>query len=228
MVALDLKTGAKRWQTVDFTDPAHYSSIIAAEIDGVRTYIQLTAAHVVGIAPKDGKVLWKVARKGDTAVITTPIYSEHEVYVTSGYGAGCNLFKILSNSGAFTAEQVYANKVMANHHGGVILVDDKLYGYSEAKGWVCQDFKTGKMVWSEKEKLKKGCVSFADGKLICREEDSGILALLEASPSGYVEKGRFPQPDRAKEKAWTPPTIANGHLLVRDQDVLFCYNLQGT
>jgi outer membrane protein assembly factor BamB len=228
IVALDLKTGAKRWQTPDFTDPAQYSSVIVAEIDGVRTYIQLTAAHVVGIAPKEGKVLWKATRKGETAVITTPIYSDHQVYVTSSYGVGCNLFKVLSNSGAFTAEQVYANKVLANHHGGVIYLGDKLYGHSEAKGWVCQDFKTGQMVWSEKEKLKKGCVSFADGKLICREEDSGILALIEASPTGYSEKGRFSQPERAKEKAWTPPTIAHGNLFVRDQDLLFCYNLKGS
>ncbi len=228
IVALDTKTGAKRWQTKDFTDPAHYSSIISAEIDGVPTYIQLTAANIVGIAPKDGKVLWKAKRKGETAVIPTPIYSDHEVYVSSGYGVGCNLFKILSNSGAFTTEQVYANKIMANHHGGVLLVGEKLYGYSEGKGWVCQDFKSGEMVWNEKQKLKKGCLSFADGKLICREEDSGTVALIDASPTGYSEKGRFSQPDRSNEKAWTHPTIANGCLYIRDQDLLFCYNLKGT
>jgi outer membrane protein assembly factor BamB len=227
IVALDTKTGAKRWQTTDFTDEVHYSSIIAAEIDGVRTYIQLTVAHVVGVAPKDGKVLWKAPRKGATAVITTPIYSDHQVYVSSGYGIGCNLFKIQANSGAFTAEQVYANKVMANHHGGVVHVGDKLYGYSEAKGWVCQDFKTGQMVWNEKEKLKKGCLAFADGKLICREEDSGTVALVDASPAGYAEHGRFAQPDRATEKAWTHPTIVNGKLYLRDQDLLFCYDLNG-
>jgi outer membrane protein assembly factor BamB len=228
IVALDCRTGAKRWQTKDFTDPAHYSSIIATEIDGVPTYIQLTELNVVGIAPKDGKVLWKAKRKGATAVITTPIYSDHEVYVTSFYGAGCNLFKIQSNSGAFTAEQVYANKVMDNHHGGVVLVDDKIYGYSDGKGWVCQDFKTGKMVWNEKEKLKKGCLAFADGKLICREEGTGTIALLDATPAGYSEKGRFTQPDRSNEQAWTHPTIANGNLYIRDQDLLFCYNIKGT
>jgi outer membrane protein assembly factor BamB len=228
IVALDCKTGAKRWQSKDFTDPAHYSSIIQAEIDGVPTYIQLTELNVVGIAPKDGRVLWKAKRRGQTAVIPTPIYSDHEVYVTSGYAVGCNLFKIQSDSGAFISEQVYANKVMENHHGGVVLVGDKLYGYSEGKGWVCQDFKTGRMVWNEKEKLKKGCLSFADGKLICREQDTGTVALLEASPAGYSEKGRFAQPDRSTDKAWTHPTIANGKLYIRDQDLLFCYNLKGT
>jgi len=32
---------------------------------------------------------------------------------------------------------------MTNHHGGVVLVGDHLFGYSDNKGWVCQDRFTG-------------------------------------------------------------------------------------
>ncbi|MCX6929247.1 MAG: PQQ-like beta-propeller repeat protein [Verrucomicrobia bacterium] len=226
MVALDKKTGELRWQSADFTDDAHYSSIMPAEIDGTRQYVQLTAASVVGISPKDGTVLWKAPRRGNVAVIPTPIVAGNEVYVSSGYGAGCNLFKISASDGKFTADQAYANKVMVNHHGGVVKVGDYLYGYSEGKGFTCQNFKTGEAAWAEKEKLKKGCVSYADGRLYCREEDSGTLVILEAASSGYSEKGRFNQPDRAKEKAWPHPTIANGKLYVRDQDLLLCYDVK--
>src|SRR4029079_8356129 len=94
VVALNKRTGAVVWQAKTFTDPAHYSSLVPAEIGGVKQYIQLTAANVVGVSAKDGTVLWKAARKGATAVIPTPIYHDGYVYVTSGYGAGCNLFKI--------------------------------------------------------------------------------------------------------------------------------------
>jgi len=226
MVALDKKTGELRWQSVDFTDDAYYSSIVPAEIGGARQYVQLTAASVVGISPKDGTVLWKAPRRGNVAVIPTPIVAGNEVYVTSGYGAGCNLFKISASDGKFTAEQVYANKAMVNHHGGVVKVGDCLYGYSEGKGFTCQNFKTGEAAWAEKEKLKKGCVSYADGMLYFREEDTGTMILLEASSSGYSEKGRFKQPDRAQEKAWPHPTIANGKLYVRDQDMLLCYDVK--
>jgi outer membrane protein assembly factor BamB len=226
LVALDKKTGRLIWQSKDFTDPAHYSSIVVAEIGGVRQYVQLTAANVVGISPKDGAVLWKAARKGNVAVIPTPIVSGNYVYVTSGYGAGCNLFKVTPGSGQFSVEQVYANKVMVNHHGGVVEVGDYLYGYSEGKGLTCQDFKTGAAAWTEKEKIKKGSVTFADGMLYCREEDSGTVVLVEASSTGYSEKGRLKQPDRTSEKAWSHPSIANGKLYLRDQDLLFCYNIR--
>ncbi len=226
MVALDKKTGRLLWQSRDFTDEAHYSSIVPADIGGIRQYVQLTAASVVGISAKDGSVLWKAPRKGNVAVIPTPIVDRNLIYVTSGYGAGSHLFKVTSDAGKFSVEQVYAERAMAVHHGGVVKVGEHVYGYSDSKGLTCQNFQTGEIVWSEKEKIKKGCVSYADGALYCREEDTGTMVLVEASPTGYTEKGRFPQPDRAKEKAWPHPTIANGKLYLRDQDLLLCYDVK--
>jgi outer membrane protein assembly factor BamB len=226
IVALDTKTGRLLWQSKDFTDEAHYSSIVLAEIGGVRQYVQLTAANIVGISPKDGSVLWKAARKGSVAVIPTPVVAGNLVYVTSGYNAGSNLFKVTPDGGKFSAEQVYANRAMAVQHGGVVLVGEYLYGYSDSKGLACQNFQTGEIVWAEKEKIKKCCVSYADGMLYSREEDTGTMVLVEASPTGYQEKGRFLQPDRAQEKAWPHPTIANGKLYLRDQDLLLCYDVK--
>lgn len=133
--------------------------------------------------------------------------------------------EVTSDRGAFSVEPVYANKTMANHHGGVVKVGDHLYGHSDGKSLTCQDFKTGAAAWAEKEKVKKGCLSYADGRLYYREEDSGALILVEASPSGFSEKGRFQQPNRANDKAWPHQTIANGKLYLRDQDVLLCYDV---
>jgi outer membrane protein assembly factor BamB len=226
VAALNKMTGAVLWRSQEWTDPAHYSSIIVAEIGGVRQYLQLTEKNLAGLAVSDGKVLWKARRKGAVAVIPTPICSGNQVYVTSGYGIGCNLFTITPNQGAFSAEEVYANKVMANHHGGVVKVGDYLYGYSEDKGWTCQRFKTGEAIWAENPRLGKGSVTCAEGLLYCRDEVKGTVALVEASPDGYKERGRFVQPDRGKEKSWPHPVVAGGRLYLRDQDQLFCYDLQ--
>jgi outer membrane protein assembly factor BamB len=227
ILALNKETGETVWRTHGFNDAAHYSSLIEAEIGGVRQYIQLTAASVVGVAAKGGKVLWRAARRGETAVIPTPIYSDGYVYVTSGYGIGCNLFKIESSGGNFSATQVYANKVMANHHGGVVKLEDNVYGYSDGKGWTCQDFKSGKAVWQDKEQLGKGSLTYADGRLYLRSEDkAGTVALIEASTSGYKEHGRFDQPNRTDKNSWTHPVVANGKLYLRDQDLLLCYDIK--
>jgi outer membrane protein assembly factor BamB len=227
VVALEKKTGKVIWRSKEFTDAAHYASLIKVEIGGIPQYIQLTASSVAGIAAKDGKLLWRVDRKGSTAVIPTPIYSDGFVYVTSGYGIGCNLFKITVDSGKFSANQVYANKVMVNHHGGVIKVGDYVYGHSDSKGWTCQDFTTGEAKWQEKEKLKKGTLAYADGHFYLRQEDKpGTLALIEATPDGYKEHGRFNPPDRSDKQSWPHLVIVNGRLYIRDQDVLLCYDIK--
>ena len=189
LVALRKATGELVWQSKDLTDGIHYSSPIVEVIGGVRQYIQLTDASVAGIAAADGRLLWRAPRKGKTAVIPTPIYHDGCVYVTSGYGIGCNLFKISVDGDKFSATEVYANKVLTNHHGGAILVGEYLYGFSEGKGWTCQDFATGKAMWQDK-KLGKGSLVYADGMLYLRAESGkGTMALIEATPEGYREKG---------------------------------------
>jgi outer membrane protein assembly factor BamB len=227
LVALDKKTGDLIWQSKDFAESIHYSSPIVAEIGGVRQYIQLTEVSVAGIAASDGSLLWRAPRKGKVAVIPTPIYHDGYVYVASGYDVGSNLFKITSADGKFTAEQVYGTKVMKNQHGGVVLVGKNLFGYSDGKGWVCQDFETGKALWSEKEKLGKGSITFADGMLYLRDEaGKGTVALIEPSAEGYVEKGRFDQPDRSDKNSWPHPVVIGGRLYLRDQDILQCYDVK--
>jgi outer membrane protein assembly factor BamB len=113
---------------------------------------------------------------------------------------------------------------MVNHHGGVILAGQHLYGYSEGKGWVCMKFDTGEMVWSDKA-LGKGSVACADGHLYLRSE-GGTVALIEATSNSYREKGRFDQPERSGKEAWPHPVIADGKLYLRDQDKLFCYDIK--
>jgi outer membrane protein assembly factor BamB len=227
LAALDKTTGATLWRSKEFTDPAQYASIIVTEIGGVRQYIQLTAASVAGIRATDGKLLWRAPRRGETAVIPTPVYRDGMVYVTSGYGVGCNLFKITANGSNFSAKEVYANKVMVNHHGGVVLVEDCVYGYSDSKGWTCQEFSNGQARWQDKEQLGKGSLTFADGRLYLREEGKpGRVALIEASPAGYKEHGRFEAPDRSDKLSWTHPVVSNGKLYLRDQDVLLCYDVK--
>lgn len=228
VVALNKMTGALLWQSKDCADEAHYSSLVISEFGGVRHYVQLTAKHVFGVNAKDGSILWLAPRKGETAVIPTPIIHEDMVFVTSGYSAGCNLFKITKTGSTFNAQQAYASKDLENHHGSAILHEGNIYGHSNSRGWVCLDLKTGKLLWREKEKVRKGSILYADGHFYLREEEGpGTVVLIEASPTGFKEKGRFEQPDRSDKNSWPHPVIANGKLYLRDQDILLCYDVKG-
>jgi hypothetical protein len=218
------------------TDPAVYSSVVPAEIGGVRQYVQVTGKGVAGVAAADGKLLWKSDQNAHGISVSTPVVYGNRVYVTTGYGVGCGVVEIKSGPDGFKAEKVYAGdalKVMVNHHGGVILLGEHVYGYSDGKGWVCQELATGKRVWAHNDRdVGKGSVTYADGHLYCYTEDGGKAALVEATPAGWKVTGQFAIPQRSTQnkpkKTWTHPVIANGKLYLRDQEYLFCYDVRVT
>ena len=233
IIALDKNTGAMVWRVTELKDQAAHSSTIVADVDGVRQYIQSTSTSVVGIAAKDGKLLWKVDVPGfRNAVIPTPVYNDHMVYATSGYNAGCVGIKLTKSGDTFNTEMVYSNRNMVNHHGGVVLVNGYIYGYSDPSGWVCQNFKTGETVWSERNnEVAKGAVLAVNDRLILLNERNGLLTLVAASPDGWKEFGRIDFPERTQisttdNAVWPHPVIANDKLYVRDHDLLFCFDLK--
>jgi outer membrane protein assembly factor BamB len=226
MAALHKKTGAVVWQSSKLKGPAQYSSPIRIEVNGQPQYAQLLMNKVVGIAPKDGALLWETSFPGRVAVIPTLLFHDNSVYATAGYGTGCQMIKL---DGA-EPEVVYEEKSITNHHGGVIVVDGKIYGHSDKGGWTCQDFLTGKIEWQD-ESLGKGTCTYAAGHLICVDENDGTVVLATAKPDKWQEISRFklaPQTSiRKKEgRIWSHPVVVNGRLYLRDQDLIFCYNVQ--
>ncbi len=230
IVAMDKKTGKELWRSKDLKDGAQYSSLVVAEVKGRRQYIQLFMNTLAGVNAENGDVLWTSPwTEGRTAVIPTPVYHDGTVYMTSGYGSGCKLVKIDGEK----AGDVWENKVMKNHHGGVVLVDGHIYGFSDGGGLVCQELATGKKKWNKSgEGCQKGAVHYADGMLYCMDEEAGSVFLAEANPAKYIEHGRFEIPRQTKlregtnGKIWTHPVVIGGKLYLRDQDLLFCYDVK--
>lgn len=236
LVALDKLTGNTIWKSqVPGGPKAAYSSAIAIDFEGQRQYVQFTQKSLIGVAASDGKFLWRYDRAANSHGIncSTPIYQDGQVFAASAYGAGGGLVKLSKDAnGGIKAEEVFFTKKMQNHHGGMVIVDGCLYGANggnEGGALLCLDFKTGKVLWDGRDiadhRPGKGSVALADGRLYYRTED-GTLLLIEPNAKQYVEHGRFEQPDRSDKPAWAHPVIANGKLYVRDQDVLFCYDVK--
>ena len=228
ITAFNKETGEIIWRTEELKDGAQYASIVPALIHGQAQYVQLFQSAFAGVSPEDGKLLWRAPFPGKTAVIPTPVVHNDHVFVTAGYGVGCTLVKINEDN---TTTEVYFNKNMKNHHGGVLFLGDHIYGQSDGVGWMCLDFMTGDITWNERGALGKGCVTCADGMLYCVDEGSGDVALVEASTKGWKEHSRFkltPQTTRRKPsgRVWTHPVVSNGKLFLRDQELLSCFDVK--
>lgn len=235
IVALDKKTGATQWKA-DEVKPgkAEYASTLAVTFNGERQYIRFFEKEAVSVSAKDGKVLWRVPwPRGGTAVIPTPIFKDGYLYMCSGYKAGSKLAKI---GPEYEVDVVWdeEHEVMSNHHGGVVLIDGHIYGFSDTRdgGLVCQNFMTGEGVWNQRQmpSMAKGSVFAAGGMLYCLSENDGMVTLVEASPAGFESKGQFqlePQSDQrhVKGKIWSHPLVIGGRLYLRDQELIHCYDV---
>jgi outer membrane protein assembly factor BamB len=223
MVKLDKMTGKTVWTAKDLSDPAGYSSITAADVGGVRTYMTFTADAGVGVRASDGKLMFRYPTAANsTANIATPIFSDNKVFFTSAYDTGGGLLNLTTQNGEVKAKEIYFTRNMKNHHGGVVLVDGYLYGYNDSI-LTCLEFATGKMMWRDRA-VGKGSVTYADGNLYLQGEQNTV-GLAQATPSGYVEKGRFSIPDKGLP-SWAHPVISDGKLYVRNQDMLMAYDIK--
>jgi outer membrane protein assembly factor BamB len=229
LAALEKKDGSVIWKaSVPKGNQAAYSSPIVAEAGGIRQYIQFLGGTLVGVAAKDGKLLWTYSGVRGITNCTTPLFHDNSVFVTAiargnASTSGAALVKLSADKGEVTAKEVYHIRELANHHGGVVLVGGYVYGTNN-DSLLCVDFKTGEMKWKNRS-VGKGSIAAADGRLYVRGED-GAVALVEATPDGYKETGRFKQPERSAKKAWPHPVIANGRLYLHDQDVLLCFGVK--
>ena len=223
MVALDRMTGKTIWTAKELSDQAGYASSIVADVGGVRTVMTLTDAAGVGVRASDGKLMWRHrGAVNSTANISTPVFHDDKVFYSSAYGAGGALLGLRADGGAVLAQEIYRTRNMQNHHGGVVLVNGYLYGFSNSI-LTCLEFATGKMMWRHRS-VGKGSLSYADGHLYILSENY-VVGLVEATPAGYREKGRFKIADQ-RLQSWAHPVVSGGRLYLRNQGILTAYNIQ--
>jgi len=228
LIALNKLTGDVIWKcALPEADNAAYASVVVTEVGGVKQYVQFLAKGLVGVDAKTGKFLWRYKKtaEGSPANIPTPLAEDGYVYSAAGKSGG-GLVKLKAHDGAFEAEQVYFSPKLPTAIGGTVKVGDYLYG-AGSKALTCVNFATGDIKWTDRG-IGPGGIYYADGCLYLHGEN-GDVALVEATPDGYHEKGRFTPPDapdRGRSKSWAYPVVANGRLYVRDLGKLWCYDVK--
>jgi len=230
LVALNRKTGQVLWKCVlPEADNAAFASAIVVEAAGVRQYVQLLPKGLVGVDAKTGKLLWRYAKAVSRygANIPTPVAADGYIFVGSA-GTGGGTVKLKAKGGGVEAEEVYFEAKLPTSIGGVVKVGNHLYG-TTGVAMLCLELATGAIKWQDRA-LGAASICYADGRLYLHGEN-GDLALVEASPEAYRERGRFTPPDQPKhtrqmEKAWVYPVVANGQLYIRDHGSLWCYDVK--
>ena len=218
IVAMKKTDGSLIWKSQ--SDEAGYSSAIPFNVNGSTQVVFFTGARAVGLDVRDGKLLWDYAKpSNDVANVATPIARANRIFISSDYGTGGGVVEIKADN---KAEEIYFTKDMRNHHSSSVLVGDYLYGFS-SQILTAMKFDTGEIAWRDRS-VGKGSLVYADGRLYCLSEN-GVVGLVEASPAGYKEVGRFRIPQDSLP-TWTHPVVSGGRLFLRDQDTIYAFDVK--
>lgn len=218
IVALNKKDGSLIWKSQ--SDKAGYSSAIPVQVGNTTQVVFFTHTRGLALDLKDGKLLWEYPRAANNvANAATPVARGNRVFISSDYGNGGGLVEIKADG---KAQEVYFTKDMRNHHSSSILIGDHLYGFSGGI-LTAMRFDSGEVAWKDRS-VGKGSLVFADGHLYALSEN-GVVGLIEATPAGYQEKGRFRIPQDSLP-TWAHPVVAGGRLYLRDQDTIYAYDVR--
>ena len=178
------------------------------------------AAGVTAVTPAEGRLLWRHTWHTSYDVnAATPVFvAPDRIFISSGYDKGAALLRI--KAGGAGVEQVWQSRVMKNHMATSVLHQGHLYGF-DAGILKCIEAASGESAW-RKRGLGKGSLILADGHLFVLGE-GGDLALVEATPIEYREKGRV---EIFKSKCWTAPSLSGGKLYLRDEREIVCLDVR--
>jgi outer membrane protein assembly factor BamB len=233
MVALNKKSGAVIWKSaIPGGEPAGYASAIVVQAAGHKQYVQMLTKGIVGVDAKTGQFLWRYSEtaKGPAQAFT-PVARGELVY-GGALGVGGGTVRLKADGGSVAAEQVYFARGLPNGFGGAVLVGDHLYGSDMAgQKLVAFEFTTGKVKW-QADSIGRASIAAAEGLLYLHGFE-GDVVLVEATPEGYREKGRFTPPAQPTKKqgqyseaAFGHPVIANGTLYIRDLGTLWAWDIK--
>jgi len=236
MVAFDKLTGQIVWESPSLDDQSAYVSAVVIHRGEHDIIVTVTGMHIIGVDARTGEFLWtyhyveKHMTRTKTNMLVqnavTPIYSDGQLYVTSGYNhVGVALQ--LSDDGR-RVSLLWQDNTLDCHHGGVILHNGYIYGSSwhgNLKGsWVCLDWQTGQVMYDHTW-YNKGSILYADEMLYCYEEKKGHIALVRPTPEAFDIVSSF-QITMGSGEHWAHPVLCDGRLYIRHGDSLMVYDVK--
>jgi len=236
MLAVDCATGEIVWQTPNPDKwVMTHSSVAPMEFQGSRFYVYCGGSTdrggVVGVSAQDGQILWKTEEWRVRTNVPMPlVIGDDRIFLTAGYGqyeSGCMMLRLVEDNGRIVARSEFKHPtaVFGSMQHTPILYDGHLYGVGMDKQLACLDLE-GKVVWTSTSANTFGSGPYAiAGGLLYVLNDSGMLTLVEAAPSGYVPLARAKV--LSGIESWGPMAIASGRLIVRDLNRMICLDIAG-
>jgi outer membrane protein assembly factor BamB len=222
LIAFDAATGQERWRTG--THQISYASPTLLNLLGKTQIAIVDEKSLTAFDPHDGGQVWSVPWPGSSsgaASVSQPLQvDERRVFMSKGYGTGCQLIELTEESGTWTARVVWqANTSLRTKFTSAVLHNGHAYGLSDGI-LECVDLSNGQRRW-KKGRYQQGQVLLV-GELLLITSEAGEIALVPASPEGYVELAKV---DVIGDVTWNTAALSGDRLLMRNSDEAACVRL---
>jgi outer membrane protein assembly factor BamB len=240
MVAIDMETGEKLWETPNPEGwKMSHSSVMPYTFGGRKMYVYSPIGALVGIAADGddaGEILWQTTVWNHSVIAPSPVcMPDGKIFMTAGYGAGGMLAELTENNGDFSIEIItkYAPRDgLASEQQTPLYWNGHLFGILPKDGGpgrnqlVCvHPDNPQEMVWTSGSENRFGLGPYfiADGKMFILNDD-GTLFIARPSTERYIQIDEYKVIEDGHD-AWAPFAIANGYLIMRDATTVVCIDL---
>ena len=238
MIGVDYETGEILWQTPN--SPKYkmsHSSVMPMVIHGKKTYVYVANGGICGVSGEiadKGTLLWHVAWKPSVIAPSPLQLPSGDIVLTAGYGAGGALLRVNNTTGHWSAtlvDQYKPNEGLASEQQTPILYEQmvitippndgggqrgKLVAYSPS------NIRTSIWESAADERFGYGPYIVIDNHLVALKDDGELYVYkLEQKSMTFVKKQRIID----GHDAWGPLAYADGYLMLRDADWVYCLKI---
>lgn len=231
VLALDKRTGETVWSALD--DGISNSSPIVVDAGGTRQLIVWSGDAITSLNPANGSIFWREEMKSsNNDAIATPVHSGTHLLV-SGLMFELDIEKPFARI-QWPGVSPAAKRILSNTSTATI-ADGYIYSARSGGSFACLEAATGQQRWEVESLTERangaGVNITTAGANAFLYTDRGDLILARLTPEQYTEISRVhlldpTSPFAGKKFAWSPPSYANGHIFVRNDEALICASLE--
>jgi outer membrane protein assembly factor BamB len=240
MVGIDCETGEIVWQTPNSIGyKMSHSSIMPMTIQGKETFVYAGIGGICGVSAEiadKGKLLWNVEKWKPSVIAPSPLQlSTNEIALTAGYGAGGALLQVKNTNEKWSAnitDQYKPSEGLSSEQQTPILYEQivitilpKDGGGRRGKVVAYSPSNLRVPIWESAadERFGLGPYLIINNHLFALKDDGELYVYkLEQKRMNLIKKQRILD----GHDAWGPMAYADGYLLLRDANWVYCLKIK--
>ena len=239
MAGIDCETGEVIWQTPNsIAYKMSHSSIMPMTLNGKKIYVYAGIGGVCGVSAENndtGKLLWSVDTWKPSVIAPSPLQlSSDKIALTAGYGTGGAILQVKNENGKWTATII--NKYKPNeglsseqqtpilYEQMIITIPPKDGGGIRGKAVAYSPSNIHTPIWESAadERFGMGPYLIINNFLFALKDDGELyIYKIEQRRMALLKKQRIME----GQDAWGPMAYANGYLMLRDANGVYCLKI---